>query len=111
MSFASKHNHEPKFNIDTKDWPYVNLSDLKMDHIYKLDGFYINYKSQFDPAPVFMTEKMLVNMPTHLTKECQLIMENDVEIAEIKDGKVGFELRSYKDKKGKDRLTISWVDI
>ena len=25
MSFASKHNHEPRFNIDTKDFPYVNL--------------------------------------------------------------------------------------
>lgn len=111
MSFASKHNHEPKFTIDTKGWPYVDLKELKFDHIYKLDGFYINHKSQFDPAPVFMTEKMLVNMPTHLTKECQEILANDKEVAEIKDGIVGFELRSYKDKKNVDRLSIAWVDI
>lgn len=111
MSFASKHNHEPKFKVDTKGWPYVDLKDLKADHIYKLEGFYINHKSQYDPTPVFITERMLVNMPVHLTKECQEILENEIEVSEIKDGKVGFELRSYKDKKGVDRLTIKWIDI
>lgn len=111
MSFANKHNHDPKFSVDTTGWKYFDLKDLKMDHIYKLEGLYINHKTQFEPAPVFMTEKMLVNMPSHLTKECQDILESDIDVAAIKDGSVGFELRPYTDKKGKDRLSIRWIDI
>lgn len=111
MSFANKHNSGSKFNIDTKGFPYVKLSELSLDKVYTLNGFFINSKGNFNPHPVFIVDGTLIDMPEHLTSKCREIESDTQDILDITAGKVGFKVREYQDKKGITRRSIEWVDI
>lgn len=111
MSFASKYNSGSKFNIDTKGYPYVKLSDLDPNKVYTLSGFFINTKGDYEPHPVFIVDKTLIDIPPHLTQTCKEIEQDSEAVKEIIAGKVGFKLRPYTDRKGKERNSIEWVDI
>ena len=111
MSFASKYNKGSRFNIDTKGYPFLKIEELALDQVYKLDGFYINNKGNFDPHPVFISNMTCIDMPQHLTDVCRDIQGKDEDVMSIIAGKVGFKVREYVDKKGKTRRTIDWVDL
>ena len=111
MSFASKYNTSSRFNIDTKGFPYVRLTDLDPNKVYTLQGFFINNKGDYEPHPVFIVDKTLVDIPQHMTAVCKEIEQDAEAVKEIIAGKVGFKVRPYIDKKGKERCSIEWVDI
>lgn len=112
MSFASKYNSGSRFNIDTKGWPFLKLTELNLEQVYPIQGFYINAKGDYEPHPVFiLTAKALVDMPQHLTEKCREIQNDTQAVLDITAGKVGFKVREYVDKKGKTRRTIDWVDL
>lgn len=111
MSFAGKYNKGSKFNIDTTGFPYVRITDLDPEKVYKLSGFFINSKGDYEPHPVFIVDNTLVDIPSHLTDLCRTIEQDSNDVQQIIDGKVGFKVRPYVDKKGKERRSIEWVDI
>lgn len=111
MSFASKHNTGSRFNIDTKGYPFLKITELALDKVYKLDGFYINNKGDYEPHPVFISNMTCIDMPQHLTEKCREIQGCDEDVMSIIAGKVGFKVYEYTDKKGKTRRSINWVDI
>ena len=111
MSFASRNNSGSRFNVDTKGFPFVKLTDLDLETTYPIQGFYINSKGDFEPHPVFILKDKLVDMPQHLTEKCREIQGRDEDVMDIVAGKVGFKVREYVDRKGKTRRTIDWVDL
>lgn len=116
MSFASRYNKEKKFEIDTDGFEYVSLKELYEAYgeemVYPLRGIYINRKSMYGPAPVFVTNDSFVNIPEHMLGISKEILADDESIEEINDGKVGFEIYPYTSKTYKcDTFGVRFVDM
>ena len=56
MSFASKHNKEKLFNVDTTGMEYISMGDAfnkyGKDAVYVVAALYINTKGIYDDDPV-----------------------------------------------------------
>lgn len=110
MKFSKLFNKQI-FNIDTKDYEFKKLSELDKSKIYKLNGVYLN-RSKFGSQGVAIVsdEKILVNLPLHLTETINAILSDVEAIETIEDGKVGFNIKTYE-KNGKECFTIVFVDL
>ena len=119
MSFASKHNKGGViFEIDIKDFKFVTLKELfdsdQGKTTYGIDGLYINTKSKYGdhPVAIIANEQWLADLPQHMTEEVKEILKDADDIQAIKDGKVGFHVELYTDKKfGRECYGISWDDM
>lgn len=118
MSFASKHNKGGIiFNIDISSFKFKKLSDLFNEaegRAIKIDGLYINTKGRFDAHPVAICadDCLLVDLPSHLTEEVKEVLQDPEDIEAIKEGRVGFTIDNYVDKKyGKNCFGVNWVDL
>lgn len=109
------------FDINIEGFKFVNLktlweqlADNEKDHVFSIDGLYINKKSSFGDHPVAILGEpgLLVDLPGHTTEEVTEIL-NDAEVVQaIKDMKVGFTIQQYQDKKFKKTcFGIHWEDI
>lgn len=115
-TFASRHN-KTSFGIETKDFPFVKLSTLYNDKkngggdvVRPVNGLWV-HKSQLGDSPVIIDaeNKMLVNLPSHLSEEVREILACEDDVQAIKDGKVGYTIYEY-DSHGKKCYSIHWVD-
>lgn len=116
MSFASKYNNARKFDFNTTGFSYTSLVDLYnqngKDYVYPLRAIYINTKGKYADAPVFATDDVLVNIPSHMTETAKEIMADDDAVSAINAGKAGFKIYSYHDNKhNKNCFSIDFVDI
>ena len=112
MAFASKHNKTGIiFDIDIKEFPYISLYKIDEHQTYPVKGMYIKHDGQHGPYPIFIGDGILIGMPEHLIDEVKSILNDDEDIAAIKAGKVGFNVRKYNDKNGTERRSIDWVDL
>lgn len=115
MSFASKYNKGRKFDVNTSGFGYASLADLYnqygKDHVYPLLGIYINTKGKYSDAPVFATDGVLVNIPSHMLDVSKQIMNDDEAIEAINAGHAGFRIYSYHDDKhNKNCWSVDFVD-
>lgn len=106
------------FEIDIKEFSFVTLETLyKRDNgntVFPVDGLYINKKSSFGEHPVAISakEKMLIDLPSHMTEDVKQILQDQEVIEAIKSGKVGFIVQEYEQKKFKKICYgIQWEDI
>lgn len=105
MSILNKYNQKPMFEYDnTKERQYITLKGLVeqfgINTVYDIHAIFINNKSRFGDAPIFVIEHHLVNMPQHLLETVKEMI-NDVEIIEMMNKrKVGFKIYSYQGKNG-----------
>lgn len=98
--FADKYNNGVHFEIDTKGFDYLKLSDLSLKTWYPIKAVYINTKSKFGESPVVATDKAFVNMPQHMLDTFK-DMRNDSELLDlINKGLFGFEIYEYTNKYG-----------
>lgn len=118
MSFANKYNKgNIIFDIDITDFSFMKLSDIYTSYgknVIKVDGLYINKKSKFDPHPVAINieEKMLIDLPEHMTENVEEILKDGESISLIKRGCVGLRATKYIDKKYKKTCySVEWVDL
>lgn len=118
MSFAQKYNKgNVVFDIDITNFRFIKLEDIYS--IYgkkevKVDGLYINKKSNFNPHPVAINieEKMLIDLPEHMTETVNEILKDSESISLIKKGCVGLRAQKYTDKKYKKTCySAEWVDL
>lgn len=114
MSFASKFNKGVSFDIDTKGFTYVKLSDLHSEDpkaVHKIDGLFIN-KGKLETQPVFINadKKQLVNIPSHLTETAREILADNDAVNDIKNGKVGFTIYTYESH-GKTCYGVKFADL
>ena len=119
MGIMSKYNKGGvTFDIDIKDFRFVSLEELYKANgdktIYGVDGLYINKKSSFGEHPVAIvaSSEWLVDLPSHMTDDVKEILQDQEVIEAIKDGKVGFVIQQYEQKKYKKLCYgIMWEDL
>jgi hypothetical protein len=118
MSFAQKYNKgNVIFDIDITNFHFFKLEDIYASYgkgEVKVDGLYINKKSKFDPHPVAINveEKMLIDLPEHMTETVEEILKDGESISLIKRGCVGLRATKYIDKKYKKTCySAEWVDL
>lgn len=121
MSFASKHNKEKLFNVDTTDMEYMSMGEAFNKYgknaVYVVGALYINTKGKYDDAPVAAVgadngEWFMLNLPAHMTDECRDILNDSDDIADINAGKVGLKLYPYHSKQyNRDCFSANWVDM
>lgn len=107
--FSDKYNNGVHFEIDTKGFEYLKLSDLNLKTWYPIRAVYINTKSKFGGSPVVATDKAFINMPQHMLDTFK-DMRNDSEVLDlINKGLFGFEIYEYTNKYGVAR-GVNFVD-
>ena len=114
--FTSKFNKTKKFNVDTTNFTYESLMDLfnayGKEKVYPLTAIYINTRSQFGDSPVFATDNCFVNAPSHMLGTARDILADEEAVADINNGKVGFEIYSYwSEKFHRICFSINFVDM
>lgn len=115
MSFAKRFNKGQSFNIDTRDFKYVKMSDLYAergaDATNYVDGMFL-HTGKLGTQPVFIdTEnRTLVNAPAYLVDTVREILNDPEAVEAIKAGKVGYKIREYESH-GKKCYAVIWVDI
>lgn len=110
MKFSKIFNKQI-FNIDTEDFTFKKLSELDKSKVYKINGVYLN-RSKFGSQGVVIVsdEKILVNLPLHLTETINAILSDVEAIETIENGKVGFSVKTYQ-KNDKECYSITFVDL
>ena len=103
------------FEIDIKDFTFKTLKELfeANDTVKWIDGLYINTKSDFGDHPVAICakDKILVDLPGHMTEDVKEILKDNEVIEAIKNGKIGFQVETYEQKKYKKLCYgIKWVE-
>lgn len=118
FSFSKKFNVERKFDIDTSDFEYCSLEELfhevgdDEDYAFTIHGVYINSKGLYDDSPVLAIDDRYVNLPAHLTKTCQAMINDPQCVSAINNGLCGFTIYSYEQKRfSKICFGVKWVDM
>lgn len=123
FSFASSFNTKRLFDIDTSDFEYKKLEELWNENsdivaeeevctkVFPVCGLYLNRKSMYDPQPVVATDECYVNLPANMFDSALEILSDPRAIKAINDGKVGFLIDKYYQKRyEKYCYSVIWVD-
>ena len=115
FSFASEYNKERQFDIDTTNFEYFNLDDIfdgDETRVFPCNGIYISTKGYYGKHPVVAMDDKYVNLPQHMMDMCVDILNDKRAVKAINDGKVGFTIYKYIQKRfGTECYSIRWVDI
>lgn len=109
-------NKGNKFDIDTKDFKFIKLSELENDESYK-NGIYpvkgmFTMISKFGKQGIFITDKALVNVPNHMIETIETILTSQELIDKINKGIVFFKLYKYMSKTyNKECYSIEFKEI
>lgn len=114
MSFARRHNKVNRWNIDTTNFEYKKISEIIAadgeDVTYKVFGVMLN-KGKYGPSPVVILESCFVNLPKRMSDDVDAILDNNEDVHDITEGKVGIEFYSYAGKDDKTYYSANWVDL
>lgn len=118
MSKINKLNKKiVKFNFEPEDnFIYVKLEDLfkenGKDTIYRVRGLYINNNGYYGKSPLAVLDNCFLNLPQHLVETVEVIHDDEELIQDINDGKMGFKIYEYLNKKQNKRCySVEWVEI
>lgn len=126
FSFSNSYNTKKIFDIDTSDFEYKKLEELWEENsvipdgeteevcttVFPVRGLYLNNKSMYDPQPTAALDDCYVNLPAHMYKMAVDILNDPRAIAAINQGKVGFTIERYYQKRfQKQCYSVTWVDM
>ena len=118
MGFAEKYNKvNTIFDIDIKDFEFMDgygFIEKYGDNVVKIDGLYINKKGMFKdhPVAIIASEKILLDLPSHMTDTVNEVLTDSESIGLIKKGLVGLKAHEYVDKKYHKRCVgFEWCDL
>ena len=110
----SRFNHNNIFEVDTKDFKWVDLKTLfntDPDKQYTLLGLFVK-GSKFGKEPDAIINGFKVNLPRHLLDTVNDMLDDNQVIEAIKAGKVGFKIYSYHSNVyNKDAYSVTWLDL
>lgn len=114
MSFAAKYN-TPTFLIrESKNLPFRTLKELINENnekmVYRVNLIYFNYKTNYDPHPVVVSDDYSINLPPSLMEVCKRIVNDYEAVDAINKGLVGIKITSYTNSYGV-QYTATWVDL
>lgn len=109
MSFASRNNKAVfEYPFDTSKFEYKKCKDLTENKTYKVYGYFSNV-GQYGKQYTVVTDEFFLNLPKYMTESMDKFTDED--IADIKNGRVGFIKKSYTTGNGQQCFTITWVDL
>lgn len=118
MGFAEKYNKvNTIFDIDIKDFSFMDgydFIDKYGNNVVKIDGLYINKKGMYSdhPVAIIASEKILLDLPSHMTDTVNEVLRDAESIDLIKKGLVGLKAHVYVDKKyHKKCIGFEWCDL
>lgn len=120
MSFASKHNKstENLFTFQQAEGvPWTKTAELYAHGYTSEDkaivclGLFINRSGRYDPYPVMICQGFNVNLPAHMLKEVEEILNSPEDIAAINNAQVGAYVYEYTNSRGGKSYGLCWVDI
>ena len=118
MGFAEKYNKfNTIFDIDIKDFEFMDgyaFIEKYGDDVVKIDGLYINKKGLYKDHPVAISEseKILLDLPSHMTDTVNEVLRDAESINLIKKGLVGIKAHEYIDSKYHKRcIGFDWCDL
>lgn len=125
FSFSNSFNEKRLFDVDTSEYEFKKLEELWKEHceidadgeeictkVFPVLGVYPNEKSMFGPQGMIATDEYYVNLPNSFYDTVLDIRSDPRAIKAINDGKVGFEIEQYYQKRHeKTCYTIRWVDM
>lgn len=114
VSQLNKNHGANQFNVNAKDFDYINLKTLYIkdgeNTSYKVLSVYINEKGRFGAEPLAVIDGFKVNLPKHLLKDVQMILDNEDMIQAINEGHLGFQIEPYENARGKF-YSVRWVEL
>ena len=114
VSQLNKNHGERPFKVNAKDFDYINLKTLYIkdgeNTSYKVLGVYINEKGKFGAEPLAIIDGFKVNLPKHLLKDVQMILDNEDMIQAINEGHLGFQIEPYENARG-HFYSVRWVEL
>ena len=114
QGLMSRFNHNNFFNVDTKDFKWVDLETLfntDPDKQYTLLGLFVK-GGKFGKEPDAIINGFKVNLPRHLLDTVNDMLDDNQVIEAIKAGKVGFKIYSYHSSTyNKDAYSVTWLDL
>lgn len=113
MSFSSKFNRGPLFDINTKDFPFKSLKDIYESSgkaTIPFMGFYFSKKGNYGEQVVVISDKFLLNLPKHECDRFHDIAADMDAINDIKSGNVAIKLTEPYISHGKTCYGIEFVD-
>ena len=118
MGFAEKYNKfNAIFDIDIKDFEFMDgygFISKYGDNVVKIDGLYINKKGMYNDHPVAIieSEKILLDLPSHMTDTVNEVLTDSESIDLIKKGLVGLKAHEYVDNTyHKQCVGFEWCDL
>lgn len=113
MGLMSKYNKGSiDWGMDTKDFPYVKLSVMKVGEIFDVNGLFINSKGNYGSHAVAISGNTLVDLPSHLTEAVQNMLQDMEVVDAIKAGKVQAKVKTYNASNfgNKECFSVEWLD-
>lgn len=113
MSFAKRFN-KVSHNVDTEGFEYRDLKTLHAeqggDVIHRIDWLFLR-TGKYGKHPIFINveNKIMINVPAHLTDTVEDILKDGEAVESIKAGKVAFRIYKYTSH-GKDCFGIEFAD-
>ena len=118
MGFAEKYNKfNTIFGIYIKDFAFMDGHDFIAkygDNVVKIDGLFINKKSNYDdhPVAIIADEKILLDLPSHMTDVVNEVLQDSESIDLIKKGLVGLKAHEYVENRYHKRcIGYEWCDL
>lgn len=94
---------------------YYKPAEMIKNHLEmgKVMSLYINERSKYGPSAVLGFEsdgfEGWLNLPSHMVKMVRDILEDNDCLEDIKDGHVGYTIKTYK-YNGKDHYTVDFCE-
>ena len=114
--FSTNYSHGKKFNIDSTNFPFVKLSEIVKENGHKVltvQGLFTYTTKKNKTRPCLIADSHKINLPDHMLKEVEKLLNDQEAIDLINNGKCGFKTSEYEDTKNGNGTchSGSFVDI
>ena len=121
MGIANYNTTGKIFDVDLDQMEQVEIDKLyesQPDTEYTVNAILFSSKGKYGKASlVCFNNKYLMWLPKHQLEECEKIVQDSAVVEQIKEGKAGFKIVTYKVKEGqnsKDKkgnsFAVEWID-
>lgn len=121
MGIANYNTTGKIFDVDLDQMEQVEIDKLyeaQPDAEYTVNAILFSSKGKYGKAAlVCFNGKCSMWLPKHQLEECEKIVEDSAVVDQIKEGKAGFRIVTYKVKEGqnsKDKkgnsFAVEWID-
>lgn len=114
--FSTNYSHGKKFNVDSTNFPFVELSEIVKENGHKtltVQGLFTYTTKKNKTRPCLIADSHKINLPDHMLKEVEKLLNDQEAIDLINSGKCGFKTSEYEDTKNGNGTCYSgsFVDI